>query len=771
MSSARTSRRHVSVAITTVLAVTLGAGALAAPASAAPATAVVAKAADATTTPLAYAGGALLGAGTTGYLTRNGTDENPELRWTTFADGTSTVLPATRKTRAEVYVSGSSDILMTSEEGRYNGTSQHITLRNLSTGAAPVDIDFTKLGADHRFAGLVGSTLLARGTGADGVDELLLLDATGDGQSARRVTGLPEGAIVGTVAASRPGTALVNYAVHSGTDISRYLVTVDLATAAVTGPAYDVMESRYAGDTSALSAAHAAWPESGDRTVKLVIADLGSGTVRRIPVGEGGTAGTNVGLVGSWVTYGTPTGLDDEGTTAVPPLQTFTARSLTSEETIPLLDHMTHTVAAPDGTLLAFGGTVEKGEGLYRIAAGADGRPAAELVATTGQPTRLTYLGDQFRHLDLDGDPSKIHLKWRMSRVNADVYLKLTHRRTGETFSLKMHVYRESAGAYYYDDQTFGLTWAEIAQSSKLGRLANSGHYDWSFRAVPQNGIGPALEAKGEFYAKRTSDPHDLSENRTPDLIARDSEGLLWQIDTAYDAAGKTLVATGPRDPAGYSWHVYDRIESIGNIGGAGGDFVARDRDGVLWIYDGAGVGFNVTFPPRTRIGGGWNTYTELTGGSDLNGDGKPDLVAVDKTGDLYLYPSSTTRPTLYNPRKKVGHGWEVYDQITATGNIGGNPAGDLVARDKAGKLWLYLGKGDGTFATRTPIGNGWGPYTDLVGIGDGNGDGTPDLYARGTGNTSYFYAGTGDWKYPFKARTASSVLGDDENNAYDKVS
>ncbi|MFH9722963.1 FG-GAP repeat domain-containing protein [Streptomyces sp. NPDC017254] len=247
-------------------------------------------------------------------------------------------------------------------------------------------------------------------------------------------------------------------------------------------------------------------------------------------------------------------------------LQTFTARSLTSEETIPLLDHMTTAVPAPDGTLLAFGGTVEKGEGLYRIAAGADGRPAAELVATTGQPTGLTYLGAQFSHLDLDEDPSKIHLKWRMSRVNADVHLKLTHGRTGETFSLTMHVYRESAGAYYYDDQTFGLTWAEIARSSKLGKLANSGHYDWSFRAVPQNGIGPDLEASGVLWlflgkGDGTFAPRirvgggwgafsqlvgadDLNNDGRTDLIGYGSGGTWAYLGTGNTAAPFTRTAT-----------------------------------------------------------------------------------------------------------------------------------------------------------------------------------------------------------------------------------
>ncbi|WP_225803274.1 FG-GAP-like repeat-containing protein [Streptomyces sp. NK15101] len=770
MSSARTGRHRLTAAVTTVLAVTLGAGLLAAPATAAPAVAVAKAAAAQAATPIADPGGVLLGAGRGGFLNRVVVGERHELRWTAYADGTTTTLPATESTRAEVFSTETSDILMTSEEGRYNGRSQHITLRNLTTGAAPVDVDFTKLGADHRFAGLVGSTLLATGTDANGARELLLLDATGDTQSARKVTGLPEGAIIHSVEASHSGTALVSFVTTSETVVDRHRATVDVATAEA-GPAYQVLDGRSEGSTSGLSATHAAWPETYEGNVTLVIADRGSETVRRVPVGREFDGGTHVGVVGTWVTYGTPTALDQD--MDAPPtgvIQAFTARSATSGETVELLDHMVTAVPAPDGTLLVRGGLVGKGEGLYRIAAGEDGRPTAELVASDGRPTELTYLGIVAYPLNLDGDPAKTHLKWRMSRVNADVYLKLTHRRSGETFSIKMHLYRESAGAYTYGDQTFGLSWAEIAEKSKLGRNASYGTYDWSFRAVPQNGIGPDLVASGEFHPNHTGDAHDLDDDRAPDLLARDADGLLWRIDTAYDAAKKTLIAAEARRQAGYSWHVYDRIESVGNLGGVAGDFVGRDRSGVLWLHKGAGPSFNVAFEPRDRVGGGWNTYTELTGGSDLNGDGKPDLVAVDKAGDLYLYPSSATRSSLYNPRKKTGHGWGVYDRITATGDIGGGPAGDLVARDRAGKLWLYLGKGDGTFAARTPIGGGWGPYTDLVGIGDGNGDGRPDLYARGTGNTSYFYAGTGDWKYPFKARTASPVLGDDENNGYNQV-
>ncbi|MEU7385089.1 FG-GAP repeat domain-containing protein, partial [Streptomyces tanashiensis] len=98
------------------------------------------------------------------------------------------------------------------------------------------------------------------------------------------------------------------------------------------------------------------------------------------------------------------------------------------------------------------------------------------------------------------------------------------------------------------------------------------------------------------------------------------------------------------------------------------------------------------------------------------------------------------------------------YNQLTAVGNIAGAPAGDLVARDTAGVLWLYLGRGDGTFAPRTKIGGGWNAYADVVGIGDGNKDGRPDLYARTAVGAAYFYAGTGDWKVPFKARATTQA-------------
>jgi hypothetical protein len=73
--------------------------------------------------------------------------------------------------------------------------------------------------------------------------------------------------------------------------------------------------------------------------------------------------------------------------------------------------------------------------------------------------------------------------------------------------------------------------------------------------------------------------------------------------------------------------------------------------------------------------------------------------------------------------------------------------------------LWLYQGRGDGTFTARVKIGGGWQGYTHLAGIGDGNRDGRPDLFATTPDGVAYFYQGTGSAAAPFRKREASSVF------------
>ncbi|MFF4869458.1 hypothetical protein ACIPQA_05320 [Streptomyces sp. NPDC090109] len=280
--------------------------------------------------------------------------------------------------------------------------------------------------------------------------------------------------------------------------------------------------------------------------------------------------------------------------------------------------------------------------------------------------------------------------------------------------------------------------------------------------------LGAGTPASSASAAPFPSSPpknmHDLKNPFvSPDLLARDASGKLWRIGSVRDASGKNFTGAGSPVPEGGGWNAYDRIEMVGDLDPDGyPDAVARDRDGVLWRYAAKDAARTGAFWTRTRIGGGWNTYTMFTGGSDVRYDLKADLVAVDKRGDLYLYEGSGANSgRTYLPRRKIGHGWGIYDRITAVGDVGGGVSGDLVARDRTGVLWLYLGKADGTFAARTRIGGGWNAYSDVIGIGDADGDWRNDLYAYGPDGTGYLYRGNGEWKAPFGGRIPNTTLKD----------
>ncbi|MFB7364005.1 FG-GAP repeat domain-containing protein [Streptomyces hydrogenans] len=747
MISASTPRRGVSAAITTVLAITLGVGVLSSPAGAAPLPAAVTAEAGTQTAPVAFPdSGNLLGGGKTGFLTYAYVDGGYRYQWTRFADGAVTTLDASAAD------STGTDVIMTGK-GRSPDRSLVLQLRDMAPGGGTVTMDLRPLNATYVRA-VSKDTILAKVTKADGSVGLSLVTSAGGTLTQRPVEGLAAGAAehLGSTPAL-DGSVLLSYSLREGTSWPRELAVVDLATAKVV----TVHRPASSATQGAFSATHLAWADWGK--VYSRNRATGAETVTSFRLTE--EESMVVGLLDSWQLYGTWTSLEGNGTGNTSTHVPFTAKSLTSGRTVTLLEYVSGSVVpGPDNTAYVRGGSVEHGDGLYRISLGANGTPVAEAVAVTGKPVALQYLGAQIpQPFDMS---SPVPLKWKLSRENVNVDLRITHRATGKAFSKTLNLHSESAGSeYYYGGGVFGITWPKIAAESQMGRDAAAGTYDWSFTAHPQNGVGPDLEVSGSFTAaKSVSSPHDLDWDGVPDLLARDTAGVLWQLDSRYDDAKKTLVGNYSPVKIGPGWQSYDRIETIGGVGGGAADFVARDKSGVLWLYDVTGNGYAAKIAARKQIGGGWNTYTQLTGGADLTGDGHPDLVGVDKAGALWLYKGTGKVAAPFAARKKIGTGgWGIYNQITATGNIGGAAAGDLIARDKDGVLWLYLGKGDGTFVARKQIGGGWGAYTDTVGIGDANHDGRPDLFAYGPNKTAYFYPGTGDYRKPFGTRAATPLL------------
>ncbi len=751
MHRSRVSRLRLTVAIAAVLAtVSAGGQAVAAPATAplsAPSSASAATAASATAVqdvrqaavPYPAGRSQLAGVGSTGFLTW-GEGGAADVLWTSFADGSTTDPMEGRSAWVALGAEASDAVVLLLSDGR-------VELRDMRTKKSVTVVDPDDFGPSGQSAGAVGTTLFVSTANDAGGEDVHLVDMVDGAPAARTVTGLPRDADNPHVVAGTPDRAVLTYKT-AGT---WQWALVDLADGAVV--------RRHTTDSApasvTLSETHVAWAETDAQGGShVVVAPRGTGTDRRFAIGQA-SGDVLVGLVGDWVTYG----VSSELTAQYPnPLYALTARHLTTGATRKLLDHTRQTATAPDGTLYVSGGTAAGGEGLYRIAPGADGTPVATRVASSGEATKVTLLGDDIPDVvDLDRNKGRFRLEWRLSRVNVAMDITLRNTRTGEV--KRADVYPLSTG--YGDPHRVHLDWfGDVEWNSTRGMYsaAGAGPYTWRIEARPLNGIGPELVSSGTFTVARDPGLHDYDGDGSPDVLARDTGGRLWLNDT-FDSREQHTYSyfQNPEQLVGGGWNAYDRIEGAGNLGGAPvSDLVARDRSGVLWLYLGKGDAES-PFTSRSRIGGGWNVYRQITGGSDLNGDGRADLVATDTSGALWLYKGTGNWRAPFAKRVKIGTGgWGAYDQITATGDIAGAPAGDLVARDRSGVLWLYLGYGDGRFAPRTRIGGGWNTYEHLVGIGDADHDGRADLYAtdvRPQNQDPYLYKSTGAWRTPFAGR------------------
>ena len=142
-------------------------------------------------------------------------------------------------------------------------------------------------------------------------------------------------------------------------------------------------------------------------------------------------------------------------------------------------------------------------------------------------------------------------------------------------------------------------------------------------------------------------------------------------------------------------------------------DLLSVDSSGNLWIYPGKGNG---TFAGAVKVGSGWGQYNSLRAHGDFTGDGKADLIArQSSTGDVYLYKGTGTSGSgAFSSRIKVRSAWTGYNAFDAVGDITGDGKADFLARTSGGTLYLYAGTGKATseiFATRVSVGTGFQAY------------------------------------------------------------
>ena len=151
---------------------------------------------------------------------------------------------------------------------------------------------------------------------------------------------------------------------------------------------------------------------------------------------------------------------------------------------------------------------------------------------------------------------------------------------------------------------------------------------------------------------------------------------------------------------------------------------VANSNSNTLGVLLGNGNG---TFkaPATYGSGGSAGSITESVVVADVNGDGRPDLVAA--TGSAVGVLLGNGDGTFQVAVRYGSGGMEAVS--VAVADVNGDAKLDIVvANESTNTLGVLLGNGDGTFQPAVPYGSGSHSFTYFLVIADVNGDGKPDL-------------------------------------------
>lgn len=240
-----------------------------------------------------------------------------------------------------------------------------------------------------------------------------------------------------------------------------------------------------------------------------------------------------------------------------------------------------------------------------------------------------------------------------------------------------------------------------------------------------------------------------------------DGDGVTDRLERTTDGTTR-IVLSGTRTASpftvGQNTDAENRpkdIVPVGNLYGTSApDLLALWSNGELTAHEASGTG-GTTY--RYPIGAGWQMFNKILSPGDVTGDGRPDVLGRTPEGVLYIYRSNGTSG-FFGTRAQVGSGWQTYDQLVGTGDVDGDRIGDILGRTVAGDLYFYKGTGSSTgapFRTRVKVGYGFQMFNQLIVADDLNVDGRADFLARTPDGAVYRYLASGGGK--FAPRTVHS--------------
>jgi hypothetical protein len=197
----------------------------------------------------------------------------------------------------------------------------------------------------------------------------------------------------------------------------------------------------------------------------------------------------------------------------------------------------------------------------------------------------------------------------------------------------------------------------------------------------------------------------DFNGDGRTDIVAGRPDGSLtvWASTGNLSADGLLIGGAGVQEPVGLTAAAYPRI-FVSDLNGDGrADLIAQATDGKLWAYRSLGnlSADGALFAPRIAVGSGWtaaNIPRILTG--DFNGDGRGDIAAQRGDGRLSVWTStgdlSGTGTVFAVAGVDTNPGFTVaaFPRLL-TGDLDGDGRTDILADDTAGKLFAWQSSGD----------------------------------------------------------------------------